>query len=163
MNQKLIVWALVAVAVVALAWTVLKPAGVTKQDIGNEDLLKLQADGARIVDVRTPGEYEAGHISGAENVPVDQIQQGSAGWDKDAPVVVYCATGARSLNAMAYLAGAGFAKVYNLQAGVAAWNASLVSGTDPAQGQAQAPAPAPSGQKVETGGKALLIDFSSST
>lgn len=164
MNQKMILWVIVALVVVGFAWLVLKPAGVEQKDIGNEDLLKLQAAGARIVDVRTVSEYEAGHIKGAENVPVDRIQQAAAGWDRTIPVVVYCATGARSLNAKGYLAGQGFEKVYNLKAGAAAWNGELVTGQDSGQaGTTPPPAQGATGAKVQTAGKPMLIDFSSST
>jgi rhodanese-related sulfurtransferase len=159
MNKKLVLWLAVA-AVAAVAALVLVPLATPSQavrkDIGSAELLQLQGSGASIVDVRTQGEFEAGHIASAINVPVDQIQQASAGWDKNRPVVVYCASGARSADAVAYLASAGFRKVYDLTGGVAVWTGELVGGP--------AAADAPSGAAViETAGKPLFIEFSTST
>lgn len=156
MNKKLPVWlAVTAVAVVVLVVLLTSNQTVNK-GIDGAELLKLRASGASVVDVRTPPEFEGGHIASAVNVPVDQIQQASAGWDKNVPVVVYCATGARSADAAAYLAGAGFRKVYDLTGGVVTWTGELVGG------KAAAAAPAGTGT-VKTAGKPLYIEFSTST
>ena len=61
---------------------------------------KAAADGVRIVDVRSVGEFEGGHIPGAQNVPLDQFQSVASQWDKNAPVLVYCQTGSRSAEAV---------------------------------------------------------------
>lgn len=156
MNKKLMVWLAVAAVAVVVAVVLLTSNQTVNKGIDGAELLKLQASGASIIDVRTPSEFEGGHIASAVNVPVDQIQQASAGWDKSVPVVVYCATGARSADAAAYLASAGFRKVYDLTAGVATWTGELVSG--------KATAAAPSGTgAVKTDGKPLFIEFSTST
>lgn len=127
-----------------------------RKDIGAAELLQLQGSGASIVDVRTQGEFEAGHIASAINVPVDQIQQASAAWDKNQPVVVYCATGARSAEAATYLASAGFRRVYDFASGLVGWTGELVSG--------KATAAVPGGAaKIKTAGKPLLIEFATST
>ena len=157
MNRKPVLWlALAAIAcAVVLAFVVMSTQTVRK-DIGSAALLQLQRSGASVVDVRTQPEFEAGHIASAVNVPVDQIQQVSASWDKGQPVVVYCATGARSADAAAYLAGAGFRKVYDLTGGLAAWTGALVSGT--------AATTAPIGRRaVKTNGKPIFIEFATST
>lgn len=135
----------------ALAIAATRPATPVRSDIGNAELRDLQAKGARIVDVRSPGEYAMGHIQGAENVPVESITQGAAAWDKTKPIVVYCASGARSMNAAQWLAANGFLKVYNLKAGIAAWDGGLTK--DAATASAT----------VETNGKPVLIDFYSDT
>jgi len=71
--------------------------------------------GARLVDVRTPGEFGGGHLPGAVNVPLDQLE-GSLKkvGSKDRPVVVYCASGARSHAAQGVLHRKGYEKVYDL-------------------------------------------------
>jgi phage shock protein E len=71
--------------------------------------------GARLVDVRTPGEYGSGHLPGAINIPVHELSArlGEVG-PKDRPVVVYCASGARSARAKGLLRRAGFQTVHNL-------------------------------------------------
>lgn len=81
---------------------------------------KLVQGGARLVDVRTPEEYAAGHIEGAVNVPVDTVDGSDLG-AKDQPIVVYCASGRRSARAAATLRTKGYAKLYDLGP-MSAWN-----------------------------------------
>ena len=71
--------------------------------------------GARLVDVRTPEEFAAGHIEGAVNIPVQDLP---ARMDelgrKDEPIVVYCRSGARSGSAKRTLESAGYTNVFDL-------------------------------------------------
>lgn len=77
----------------------------------------LVAEGAALVDVRTPGEYAAGHLDGAVNIPVDQIaSRAKEIGAKDRPVVVYCRSGARSAAAASALQQLGFTKIEDLGA-----------------------------------------------
>lgn len=73
------------------------------------------AAGARVVDVRSPGEFASGHVPGAINVPVHELGRrlGELG-PVDAPVVLYCASGARSASAAQALRRAGFAEVLDV-------------------------------------------------
>lgn len=76
---------------------------------------QLVANGAALIDVRTPEEFAEGHLPGAINIPVDQIEHRSAEiGDSTRPVVVYCRSGARSERAKATLEGLGFVQVVNL-------------------------------------------------
>ncbi len=105
MNAVWVIAALVALWVAKFLWFRLR-AGEAK---------KLVAEGAALVDVRTPAEYAAGHLEGAKNIPVQEIgarlkEVGS----KEKPVVVYCASGMRSATAAGLLRRAGFTKVVNL-------------------------------------------------
>ena len=68
----------------------------------------LVAQGATLVDVRTPGEWENGHVEGAKLIPVQELAERIAEIPRDRPVVVYCASGARSARAAAMLAAAGY-------------------------------------------------------
>lgn len=64
--------------------------------------------GAVLIDVRTPGEYKSGHVKGAKNYPVQNIQGKTKEIAKmNKPVIVYCASGARSGQAAAILKSAG--------------------------------------------------------
>jgi phage shock protein E len=76
----------------------------------------LAAAGARVVDVRTPQEYAAGHVPGAVNIPFDEISRraGEVG-DPEAPVVLYCRSGRRSSIAADSLRRLGFEKIYDAQ------------------------------------------------
>ena len=74
----------------------LKPADI---NAGVEEF--RATPGARLVDVRTPGEYAGGHIPGAVNVPLQQIGAiASEVPDKSTPLFVYCMSGARSQQAV---------------------------------------------------------------
>lgn len=73
------------------------------------------AAGARLVDVRTPEEFEAGHLEGAVNLPIDALpgRIGELG-PPSTPIVVYCRSGRRSADAAAQLREAGFTDVLDL-------------------------------------------------
>lgn len=66
------------------------------------------AGGALLLDVRSPAEFAQGHIEGAQNVPLDQLDRHVAALPREVPVVVYCASGRRSDAAARRLATAGF-------------------------------------------------------
>lgn len=69
--------------------------------------------GAVIIDVRTKGEFQAGHIQGSRNIPLDTIQKEVAALKKlNKPIVTVCRSGARSGVAKSILASAGI-EVYN--------------------------------------------------
>jgi phage shock protein E len=138
-GPRLLIWGLVAVLAVAFAITVIKPAGAVREDVDNAGAKKAIAAGARVVDVRTQGEFASGHIAGAENVPIDSLTQVAATWDRKVPVFVYCATGARSLNAAQWLSANGFAQVYNLKDGIIAWDGQVAKDTVPAAAVAAKP------------------------
>ncbi len=69
---------------------------------------QLVAEGATLLDVRSPGEFAEGHAPGAKNVPVGEVGARLAELDKSRPVVTYCAVGARSRQAAAVLRESGF-------------------------------------------------------
>ena len=61
------------------------------------DFKKILADGAVLIDVRTPKEYESGHIDGALLFPVQTIEQNIEAIRKlNKPVIAYCRSGNRS-------------------------------------------------------------------
>ena len=68
------------------------------------------------IDVRTPAEYAGGHVRGAANVPVDQIDRriGSLVSDKAATIWLYCTSGARSGRAKRILDAMGYSNVRNI-------------------------------------------------
>ena len=74
---------------------------------------KIQA-GARIIDVRSPAEFMDGAYPGAVNIPLNLIpvKMPELG-PKDAPIILYCASGARSGHAARILRQAGFTDVTN--------------------------------------------------
>ena len=75
-------------------------------------------DGARLLDVRGPGEFAAGHLPGAENVPLDTLRGALDGWDRTQPLRLYCAVGFRSYLAYRILVQNGFPDVRTLAGGM---------------------------------------------
>ncbi len=75
-----------------------------------EELIK---SGATVLDVRTYEEYEDEHYPNAVCMPINEIMQRANELPKDNPVVVYCASGARSAYAARILKALGFGKVIN--------------------------------------------------
>lgn len=99
------------------------PAAATVRDI---DVATLKADLDRgavplLVDVRTPGEFAAGHVPGARNIPLDELDArlGEFG-AADSEVYVICQSGGRSARASAALAAKGLHPV-NVTGGTGAW------------------------------------------
>ncbi len=80
-----------------------------------EEARTLVAKGARLLDVRSAGEFGAGHLPGAVNVPLSELSSRlSEVGPKDRPIVVYCRSGARSASAAGILRKAGFSSVHDL-------------------------------------------------
>ena len=72
------------------------------------------ADGAKIVDVRSPDEFADGHYPGATNIPVNLVLSSLDKFGpKDHPLVLYCASGGRSAVAQKMLQAHGFTDVVN--------------------------------------------------
>lgn len=90
-----------------------------------EALLRARPD-VRVLDVRTPGEYEAVHIAGAYNVPLDTLGEHAADIRAhvDEPVVLVCQSGARARRAEEALKAAGMPQLHVLDGGVAGWVAA---------------------------------------
>lgn len=77
-----------------------------------------------ILDVRTPGEFHAGHIEGAQLLDVTQDSTFLAGistMDKDKMYLVYCRSGQRSRKACSLMQDQGIQDVYNLDEGYLGW------------------------------------------
>jgi rhodanese-related sulfurtransferase len=78
-----------------------------------DDLDRLKAEGAPIVDVRTPAEFLQGHVPGSVNIPLDQFQARMGEIDRARPVLLCCASGGRSGMAKQMLEREGYAQVLN--------------------------------------------------
>ena len=78
-----------------------------------EDLTELRARGAVMVDVRTPEEFAGGCAPGCLNIPLDQLAQRMGELDMARPILLCCASGARSGYAQRFLQQAGFRDVHN--------------------------------------------------
>jgi len=98
-------------------------AAVYRNVDADEAARLLARDAVRVLDVRTLDEYEtAGHIPGANLLPVDLIAAAPATLPRDGkPLLVYCQHGIRSVTASRFLAAAGFSDVMNLVGGLSCW------------------------------------------
>jgi rhodanese-related sulfurtransferase len=83
-----------------------------------------------LVDVRTPAEYETGHIPTAINIPVDVIGTKPPSEQKDALIIVYCRSGNRSATARQILMDLGYTNVVDFGA-VTRWEEALIMGKEP--------------------------------
>lgn len=89
---------------------------------------QAQENGATLVDVREPHEFARGHVKGATNVPLSDFDRASKKLKaKNAPVYVYCASGARSRNAARALQTMGFSDVTNI-GGIGFYRGEIVVG-----------------------------------
>lgn len=82
-----------------------------------DEIRDLVEDGAYIIDVRNPEEYEVAHIVGAVNIPLAEIRDRLDEIPKDRPVYLHCRTGQRSYNAIVALQHLGFDNVINISGG----------------------------------------------
>lgn len=82
--------------------------------------------GTTILDVRTQGEFMAGHIAGAENIDVEasDFDERIGALDKSGRYAVYCRSGHRSGIALEKMRAAGFTDVQDLSGGINAWLAA---------------------------------------
>jgi len=85
-----------------------------RQLIVCEEARQLVADGAHLVDVRTPREYAQDALPGAVNVPLQNLLVGIQQLEKDKPIILYCASGMRSQQASQALSIFGHAAVHDL-------------------------------------------------
>ena len=77
------------------------------------NLGELIENGAQIIDVRTSGEYQQGHLKKSKNIPLDRLPSQLSKIDKSKPVITCCASGMRSASAKGILSRAGFVEVHN--------------------------------------------------
>ena len=106
-----------------------------------EEHAKMTAEGFTYVDVRTPEEFAEGRPAGSINVPLgdDFVPAMEAKFAKDAPIVVGCKAGGRSLRAANALIAAGFTNVLDQRAGFDATRGAFGEVTEPGWSRAGLP------------------------
>lgn len=121
-------WAIVVVAFIALVVLVvsqLKPA--TQAEYPGEVTIAQAAEkreqGAFILDVREPQEWQQVHIPGATLIPLGELSSRVNEVPKDREVVVVCRSGNRSATGRDILRSAGFTRVTSMAGGVTQWQA----------------------------------------
>jgi queuine tRNA-ribosyltransferase len=81
---------------------------------------QLRSSKVRILDVRKPDEYDAGHIAGAQNIPLGSLRDHTDALSQRVRYIAVCRSGARSSRATKYLRRAGL-EVVNLEGGMVSW------------------------------------------
>lgn len=87
------------------------------------EALRLAADGAVLLDVREPAEWDAGHAPGAQHVPLGGLPTSGFAPAPGSRVLVICRSGNRSKSATAHLIALGI-DAWNVEGGMGAWQAS---------------------------------------
>ncbi len=102
---------LIIAAVVAVIFMIKKSG-----QISAKDALEKLKNGALVIDVRSPGEFNSGHLSVAINIPLDEIETTvpKRVKDKNQVLLLHCASGMRSGMAKTKLNGMGYANTFNL-------------------------------------------------
>ena len=121
-------WTLIAIALSSgamLAWPLIRGAGAgTLTAQGAVQLINRER--AVVIDVRETEEFAAGHMTGARNLPLNQLEEklGTVVKKKTLPVVLVCETGARSQRAVAIAKKLGYEQAQAMVGGLKAWKAA---------------------------------------
>ncbi|GAB4398335.1 MAG: rhodanese-like domain-containing protein [Rhodoferax sp.] len=86
----------------------------------------INREKAVVIDVCEPNEYAVGHVAGARNVPLGQLQSrlGAEVKNKALPLILVCQSGARSARARAIARDLGYQNVHSLSGGLSAWRSA---------------------------------------
>ena len=122
---------ILVIAVVLLAGCTAKESENTYNQISMTEAVSMMEEETDyiILDVRTAEEYEEKHITGAINIPNEEIGNEEIELlpDKDAIILVYCRSGNRSKQASEKLANLGYTNIYEF-GGINDWKGETVSG-----------------------------------
>jgi rhodanese-related sulfurtransferase len=126
-NVKFIVdnWMLIVVALASgamLLWPMVR--GMTQQGISPAGAVNLiNRERAVVVDVSETAEFAAGHVGGAKNIPLNQLEEKLATTvkNKTLPLILTCQTGVRSGRALAIAQKLGYQQAQALGGGLVAW------------------------------------------
>jgi sulfur-carrier protein adenylyltransferase/sulfurtransferase len=104
----------------------LREARTQIREVTPQDVDAIAPGGATVIDVREDSEWEQGHLPGALHISKSYVEQQIEGAvpDRDAPVVLYCAGGVRSLFAAQTLERLGYTNVASMSGGFQAWKSS---------------------------------------
>ena len=78
-------------------------------------------DDVELLDIRSDAELMQGVLPNAKHLPMHLIPLKINDFPKDKDIILYCRSGARSYQAVAYLAQQGFDNIYNLSGGIISW------------------------------------------
>ena len=96
---------------------------MTFREVTAAEAVALARDGYRVIDVREQSEWDAGHVADATLLPLGELAEriGEVAPDKDAPLLLHCAVGARSARAAGRLAEMGYTSLVSMKAPIGHW------------------------------------------
>jgi rhodanese-related sulfurtransferase len=118
-------WMLILIALASggmLFWPMLR--GASSGSLTAQGAVQLiNRERAVVVDVREPEEFAAGHVTGAKNVPLNELEQKLPGAvkNKSLPLLLICATGARAQRAVATAKKLGYEQAQAVSGGLKSW------------------------------------------
>ncbi len=118
-------WMLILIALGSggmLAWPMLRGAGAGSLTAQGAVQL-INRERAVVIDLRSPEEFAAGHVTGARNVPLETLEAKLAATvkNKTLPVLLVCATGARAQRAVAVAKKLGYEQAQAVSGGLKSW------------------------------------------
>lgn len=118
-NILLIAIAFASGALLLWPYVMKRTAGASLDTLGATRMINDTQ--ALVLDVRAPGEFEAGHLPNARNIPLAELDKRAGELPEGRPVIVCCASGMTSAKAASSLRKAGRQDVFNLDGGLNAW------------------------------------------
>jgi rhodanese-related sulfurtransferase len=119
-----ILFAALALVVMLLVNDLAGGIGRAVKEVSPQQAVQLMnRDGAAILDVRDPKDFQAGHIVGAINIPEAKIPERLRELEaaRERPLLLYCSTGMVSGRAGSLLKKNGFGRLFSLRGGISAW------------------------------------------
>ena len=121
-------WMLISIALVSgalLLWPVIQGAATSGLSPASAVLL-MNREKAVVVDICEAAEFAAGHIVGAKNIPLGDLEAKLVGAvkNKNLPLILVCQSGARSGRALAIAKKLGYEQAQSLGGGLAAWKSA---------------------------------------
>lgn len=121
-------WALIAIAIASggmLLWPIIRGgAGGGLAPAAAVQLINREK--AVVVDVCSPAEFAAGHVGGARNIPLDELEAKLPGSvkNKNLPLILVCQSGMRSSRAVGIAKKLGYEQAHSLSGGLGAWKSA---------------------------------------
>ena len=122
-NKFVFVTMMLVVLTMGLVSCQSSPAGMPKE-ISTADAVKLRNEGAFILDVRQPEEWNDYHVPGSTLIPLGELESRVKELPRDKQIVVVCRSGNRSQTGRDILLKAGFAQATSLAGGLSQWKAA---------------------------------------
>ena len=122
-------WTLFAVAIASgamLLWPAVSGSAGAGSLNANQAVQLINREKATVVDVCGPDEFAAGHVAGAKNVPLGELEAKLPGLvkNKNTPVILVCASGMRSRRAVSIAKKLGYENSHSLTGGMGAWRSA---------------------------------------